>query len=52
MFTVLYTNGMLGEWLRFSTFSSLSPFVSIWLYVPNEVFVYSGYAGLAIATAA
>ncbi|MFO8132738.1 MAG: hypothetical protein R6U10_02210 [Thermoplasmatota archaeon] len=49
-FTLLYTNGTLGEWLRFSTFSFLSPFVGISLYVPNGAFVYVGYAGLVVAT--
>ena len=49
-FTLLYTNGTLGEWLRFSTFSFLSPFVGISLYVPSGVFVYVGYAGLVVAT--
>lgn len=47
--TLLSTNGTLGEWVRFSVFSVLSPFVGISLYVPNGLFVYTGYAGVAVA---
>jgi len=48
--TLLYTNGTMGEWTQFSVFAFLTPFVGISLYVPTGVFVYSGYAGLVVAT--
>ncbi len=50
--TLLSTNGTMGEWTQFSMFAFLTPFVGISLYVPTGVFVYSGYAGLVVATEA